>query len=275
MLTEHTFHAEQLPISYGKGPNNGPPIVLLHGITGHRQSWDNVVPAFARRGQVFALDFRGHGKSGRAKGAYRYVDYSRDVVQLLRGTVGGAAVLVGHSLGALVAVILGAAHPELVRAVVLEDPPLYAYQRPFERTRERFGMVYRVVTEGRDAKEMADLLQRYGGRDPDSAHARAQILAALDPDVLAQVMDGTNRHGWDTDPQLRRIECPVLLLQGDPSFGAALADAEARRAESQIRRCTFRRFEGVGHSIHRDAPGAFMEALDTFLDGVEAGSGAT
>ena len=269
MLTEHTFHAEQVPISYGKGPNNGPPIVLLHGITGHRQYWDNVIPALARRGQVFALDLRGHGKSGRTKGAYRYVDYPRDVAQLLRETVGGAADLVGHSLGALIAVNLSAAHPELVRAVVLDDPPLYAYQHPLQRARERFGMVYRVVTEGRNATGMANLLQRYGCRDPDSARARAKILAACDPEVLAQVMDGSIRDGWATDPQLRRIECPVLLLQGDPSFGAALADAEARRAESQLRRCTFRRFAGVGHSIHRDAPGAFRDALDAFLDDVE------
>jgi pimeloyl-ACP methyl ester carboxylesterase len=55
MLTEHTFDAEQVPISYGQGPNNGPPIVLLHGITGHRQYWDNVVPALARRGAARCL----------------------------------------------------------------------------------------------------------------------------------------------------------------------------------------------------------------------------
>jgi pimeloyl-ACP methyl ester carboxylesterase len=116
---------------------------------------------------------------------------------------------------------------------------------------------------------MADLLQRYGGSDPDSAHARAKILAAVDPGVLAQVMDGSIRDEWTTDPQLRRIECPVLLLQADPSAGAALAEADARRAQSQLRQYTFRRFEGVGHSIHRDAMGAFMEALDAFLDDVE------
>jgi pimeloyl-ACP methyl ester carboxylesterase len=58
----------------------------------------------------------------------RCEEYVGDTGEFLRRVVGEPAYIVGHSLGALVAIQLGAVAPELVRAMVLEDPPLYAYR---------------------------------------------------------------------------------------------------------------------------------------------------
>ena len=124
-MIEHTFDAGPVAINYvAEGREDGRPLVFLHGVSGRWQTWLPVMTAFAAGWRLYALDFRGHGRSGRAPGAYRAVDYAADVVAFLRRRVEQPAVLVGHSLGAIVAVAVAADAPEAVRAVVLETPPL-------------------------------------------------------------------------------------------------------------------------------------------------------
>ena len=83
-----------------------------------------VLPPLALRWHLYAPDLRGFGLSGRAPGAYRVLDYAGDVIAFLRGVVRGPAAVVGHSLGAIVAIAVAADASDLVRAAVLEEPPL-------------------------------------------------------------------------------------------------------------------------------------------------------
>ena len=75
----------------------------------------------------YALDLRGHGRSARTPGRYRLDDYVDDVDRLLQ-VIGEPAVVVGHSLGAIVAASLAQDRHPLVAAVFLEDPPLYVVE---------------------------------------------------------------------------------------------------------------------------------------------------
>ena len=70
---------------------------------------------------------RGHGKSDRAPDdQYHNIDYARDVIAFLKH-IGEPVVLIGHSLGAMTAIIVASQYPEGVRALVLLDPPLFSY----------------------------------------------------------------------------------------------------------------------------------------------------
>ena len=88
MVQDQTFDTGAVTINYVAGPTGGPPLVLLHGITGWWQSWLPVMPDLALRWRLFALDLRGHGRSGRAAGAYALVDYADDVIAFLRQVTG-------------------------------------------------------------------------------------------------------------------------------------------------------------------------------------------
>src|SRR5262249_42297682 len=133
MFTERLLNAE-VPLNVVCGPPAGPPLLLLHGVARRWQDLAPLLPALACRWQVPALDFRGHGRSGRAPGPYLVADRARDATALRRAEVTQPAVVYGHSLGGLAALAVAAEMPERVRAVVLEEPPAPAFARGIQET---------------------------------------------------------------------------------------------------------------------------------------------
>src|SRR3954447_12616659 len=99
VLTERQYRFDNSFISYSEGPDNGPPLVLLHGLTGYWQTFQPILPAFTAW-HVYACDLLGHGKSGRAA-SYRVMDHVHSIVTFIRGQIAQPAVLIGHSLGGL------------------------------------------------------------------------------------------------------------------------------------------------------------------------------
>lgn len=133
-MVPRVFQAAAVELAYAEGPESGPTAVLLHGVVRRWQDFEPILPALAPRCHLYALDFRGHGGSGRTPGAYRVVDYVGDVVEFLTRRVARPAVLIGHSLGGMVAAAVAAELPDLVRGIVLEDPPFEMMGRRIAET---------------------------------------------------------------------------------------------------------------------------------------------
>ncbi len=89
---------------------------------------------------------------------------------------------------------------------------------------------------------------------------------AMDPESWTPHIEMRSLDGFEIDATLSAIECPVLLLQSDPGMGAALLEGEEKRIQELVPDCTHVRFDGIGHSIHRDDPINFRRALFDFLD---------
>lgn len=103
------------------GDGDGPPLLLLHGLAGHSGEWDALAARFAPTHRVAAFDARGSGASTRRPADVSRAAHVRDVVQVARALrlPAGQLVLVGQSMGGITALLTAAAHPELVRALVL------------------------------------------------------------------------------------------------------------------------------------------------------------
>src|SRR6478735_6060122 len=108
------------------GRADGPVAVLLHGLGSDADDWSLVAPGL-QRFRVIALDARGHGESDWAA-SYELSDLRDDVLEAMDALGVLAAAMIAHSMGAVVAYLLSATHPDRVRALVLEDmpPPLPA-----------------------------------------------------------------------------------------------------------------------------------------------------
>ena len=120
------------PVHYLDFGGGGPPLVCIHGLSGSALNWMAVGPALAERHRVLALDLRGFGRTPLGSGT-RLRDNRRLLERFLHDVVGGPAVVVGNSMGGLVAVLQAAARPEAVSSLVLVDPALpWRGHRPFD-----------------------------------------------------------------------------------------------------------------------------------------------
>jgi pimeloyl-ACP methyl ester carboxylesterase len=108
------------------GPQDGEPVVLLHGFPQDSSAWNGVAPLLAERGlRTLAPDQRGYSPGARPRGraAYRLRETTRDVLALLDAAGLADAHVVGHDWGGLVAWALGAWHPERVRSLTVLSVP--------------------------------------------------------------------------------------------------------------------------------------------------------
>jgi pimeloyl-ACP methyl ester carboxylesterase len=104
-----------------QGPPTGPAVLLLHGYSDSWFSFSRILPLMSAQLRIIAPDLRGHGDSDRPQAGYRMSDLADDVVRLMDAIEIPKAVVVGHSMGAHVALMCAERHPASVDGVVLVD----------------------------------------------------------------------------------------------------------------------------------------------------------
>lgn len=267
MFTEHTVQAGAVSLNYAEG-GDGPPIVLLHGATDSWRRFLPVLPALAVRWRVYALDLRGHGGSSRVPGGYHRSGYAADTGAFVRG-LGDPVAVIGHSLGGLVGIEVALAMPDVVRALVLEDPPLYPHQPGPGTERSpytRFALIKELASAGMPVDAITRrLLERNPRGNPDSLRLRAEVIAQLDPEVLRDPGGGRRSLNADIDQLLRKLTRPVLLLRADPERGGVVSAADQARFTAAMPTANLVHFPGVGHDIARGGADAYVRAVVEFL----------
>jgi len=284
MFTQRNIAGGDGPLRIVSGPAAGMPLVFLHGVGRSWHDFYNVMPALAWRWHVVGLDFRGHGQSARTPEKYLVRDYVLDAVALVRDHLAAPCVLYGHSLGAMVAAATAAELPELVRAVVLEDPPFETlgpaihktqFHSLFQIMRAASGSpgdvddAARALAEQRVAVPGADSGVRLGDvRDPTALRFMAACLQHVDPTLWQPILDGRWLEGYDKAAVLTSINAPTLLLYGDVGQGGMVSESAALEIEQLVRRCVRQRVAGAGHLIHSLQAEATLRLVGAFLESV-------
>ena len=111
-----------ISMAWALWPGTGPTVVGLHGVTASYANFIGVADRLAGRRPLLALDLRGRGDTDKPEnGPFGMAQHAHDVAAAMQGFGLRDAVIVGHSMGAYVAVALAAEHPELVRGLILVD----------------------------------------------------------------------------------------------------------------------------------------------------------
>jgi pimeloyl-ACP methyl ester carboxylesterase len=243
--------------------------LFIHGITGRHETWLEVIDESRGGARAIAVDLRGHGRSGHAFGAYRLSDYTRDITTLIDERKLGPAIIVGHSLGAVTGLQLAATRPELVSALVLEDPPLFArhiMENVFPERHASFGQSGKLSGSGRSVAKMAEELR---AANPDAAdevaQKRALSLFMTDANAIMHVHDERLDWAAEIESILRSVQCPVLLLQGKLELGGWMRNEDGVRAQALIPNCELAVWDDTGHNLHSAHPEMFIEQTNDFV----------
>jgi pimeloyl-ACP methyl ester carboxylesterase len=279
-LREKNVRLPDVTLQVAYGPPNGPPLLCIHGVGRSWQDYMPLLPAFLPVWSVVAPDLRGHGGSARTPGQYLIRDFLGDVTALLK-QLERPAVIYGHSLGALLAALVAADCPELVVAVVAEDPPSPGFLERLHTTTygPLFQTMQRLAGSTRDvsaiARQLGDVVvanNKSGEpvrlrdvRDSASIRFSARWLCDLDPAVYTPVLERHWRDGLDFPEVWSRVKCPTLLLAGDETCGGMLPPADVKEIMNRLADGTLVEFPRVGHQIHWLAREATVRAVLSFL----------
>ena len=275
MLQEKVFTASAVTLNYlDYGPPSAGSLVMLHGGAWRWQAFLSLIPTLGQRWHVHAVDLRGNGRSGWVPGKYRLEDFAQDNAEFV-ARLSAPTVLVGHSIGGVIALMVAARHPDKMRALIIEDSPLRLdnYRRIIDSSREMFtrwlDLKTRAQSEQDLSLQLADTYKEYPGITSAWIMFFAGCLWKLDPtffDVLLQDFEAFVA-GYDCEDILAKIDCPVLVLRGGPRLGAAMTDEEISWLQSNFRNVKCVLIDGVGHLLHLEDHGhtAVLTEMMTFL----------
>jgi len=269
-----TVRVNDLALHYLEwGEADAPPIVCVHGYTGSADAFNALARHLHDRYRILAFDVRGHGESAWSPtGAYRYADQASDLAEFAKQLGLDKFVLIGTSMGGIIAMTYAAEHAERLLGLVINDI-------------------------GPDAEAGTQRITQMVGSRPDSfatleeamAYRRAMspILAARSAEDQHELALGVLRRGtggkwaWKMDPAyirqrvergpparpplwpvLQALGCPALVVWGRESD--VLSEAQALRMVDVLPRGELVRVPGIGHAPTLVEP-VVLAALDRFL----------
>ncbi|GCE19340.1 alpha/beta fold hydrolase [Dictyobacter kobayashii] len=252
---------------YRTGGAAKPPVLLLHGFTDAGLCWTSVARGLEADYDVVMLDARGHGRSGAAVNGFSTKLLVSDVATAIQALQLEPVALLGHSMGAHTAAHVTKQHPELVRLVMLEDPPWRGFvAEPLSQEEENglkqweAGMreLHKQPLPER-IEDAADFNPRWSTEDVSTwAEAQGQFRV----EVFSQGLYQVSRDWQVIVPQMER---PGLLITGDPARGAIVTSDVAQQALDTWPCGKLVHIEEAGHSIRRDQYEAFITAVRQFL----------
>lgn len=258
-------------IAYEVTGGGGIPLVLVHGSWGSHRNWDAVVPRLASGFRVVAYDRRGHSDSDAPPGPGTFAQDVADLAALIEHLGPAPAWVAGNSAGAVITLQLAAARPELLRGIMVHEPPMWSLLTQGSPAAE----ACRAVERG----PMADVLRRISAGDDAGAAELFVDAVALGPGSWAHLPDGMRRtlvgnartfldeaRAPDSDgvdeAALARYEGPVLLTSGDrspPVFAPVLT-----RLGELLPQAEHVVYPGAGHIPHVTHPDAYVKKIMAF-----------
>ena len=253
----------------------GRPLLLVHGFTGAKEDFADHLDRLAELGwHVVLPDLRGHGASAKPEAveAYSFDAFATDLLGLMDALGWAGAVVLGHSMGGMVAQVLTLRAPERVEALILMDTSHQPLRIAEEAMIEAAGAL--AISSGMDAVRLAQgagpldnpIHQRLVETRPGYAEFGDRKLLAASPHMYAAMLRSIAGFGGEPDADrlgdLPSIGVPTLVIVGEAD--APFRKASARMAEA-IPGAELAVLPGGAHSPQFEAPDAWWTALSGFL----------
>jgi len=290
---EQLFDTGELTLNYATAGDASKPALLL--IPGQTESWwgyEAAMELLKDRFQLFAVDLRGQGRSGRTPGRYTLDNMGNDLVRFIGGVIGRPTLVSGLSSGGVLSAWLSAyAPPGQVIAAHYEDPPLFGSETTpafGHSIKQSIGPVFAMWSKylgdqwsigaweamaANAEHELPPWLPMRPGAEPP------QNLKEYDPEWGRAFWTGTVAAACDHARMLKAVKVPVLFThhfrhthEETGVVMGAISDLQAgqvrRLVEAAGQPFDYRSFPQMGHAMHAQDPALWAETVGGWAEGV-------
>jgi lipase len=272
----HVIHSAGADLAFWEWQGAGPPIVFFHAAGFHGRIWDQAIRYLPGR-QMFALELRGHGRSGRTAPPCHWAQFAEDSLELARRLGLRGAIGVGHSLGGHVAVAVALERPGTFDALLLLDPTIF---RQEWHGREKFDASF--IRKRRAVwKSVDEMLERFRHRKPfvswDPVVLRnycefgllpdggGSLSLACPPEIEASIYECALEPAANLQPRLASLTASVTVLRAGKAFIPGVFDISASPTDPKLSRllprATERILAGRDHYFPMESPELVVAAL--------------
>lgn len=249
----------------------GDPTVLVHGSLVDRSSWDRVRPGLAQSLTVLTYDRRGYGESTGAFRTHPVRDDASDLARLLEALDLFPVHVIAHSYGGAVALRLAEDRPEMVRSLVLHEPPFIGLLEDdpvdaSEGARVRAGTeaIRAQVSAGRTEEAAREIVNAFSVEEGAWERLRPEVQRAmlLYLDRWSEELEDPEASRPDRG-SLSELLIPALLTTGERS--PPFVHRVVSHLAGYLRNATVRTLPGASHVPHLTNPDQFIALIHGFL----------
>lgn len=243
-----------------QGDPAGVPVVLLHGFTDSRKSFDLVLPHLPASIRAYAITQRGHGDSERPESGYRSRDFAADVAAFLDAVGLEQAVIVGHSMGATNALRFTIDYPDRVAGLLIAATFASYRANPAAMDFGENGVA--KLGDPIDPAFVREFQESTLAQPipPPFLDAAIQESLKVPARVWRAAFEGFLED--DVARELGVIAAPALIVWGERDSFCRREDQDALRAA--LPHARFVVYENTGHAIHWEQPERFATDLIAF-----------
>lgn len=250
------------------GTGDRPPLVLAHGFSDDGLCWTPVAEALEADYDILMVDARGHGLSEAPSGGYGAAEQAADLAGVIPALGLSRPIVLGHSMGAMTALMLAGTYPDVPGAILLEDPPqvwVQGTKSPEPASPPPAPSPVPSWITALEGKTREELISEQRVKTPHWSEGELGPWADAKLHFIPKAGNRSPGVPVDWPAVVRAITCPVLLITGDPEQGALVKPegVEALKALLPTAQSVF--IAGAGHSIRRDQFDSYLSAIRAFL----------
>jgi 3-oxoadipate enol-lactonase len=252
-VNDMTMHYERV--------GSGPPMLLIHGLGSSSRDWENQ-HSLGDDYELIIPDLRGHGRSSKPPGPYTIELFASDVAGLVETIEVGPVVIVGISLGGMVAFQLAADHPEIVtRLVIVNALPVFETTSLSQRIQI---MIRKMMTRWLSMRRIGEVLSKRLLPSPDMEREREMMVERwAENDKTAYEAAFNAIVSWDgVADAMSRFEKPITVVSSEHDYVPSEEKApyvEAMPAAQMVI------IEDAHHGVPVEMPDRFNQVVGEIL----------